>query len=54
MVVCMPTTVAGGGRKCYEFCGGWGFDETQDADNIDPQPVSGRQEYLEGILNSSL
>jgi xylose isomerase len=24
------------------------------ADSIDPQPVSGRQEYLEGILNSSL
>jgi nucleotide-binding universal stress UspA family protein len=29
MVVCMPTTVAGGGRKCYDFCGRWGFDEAQ-------------------------
>ncbi len=28
--------------------------ERVEADNIDPQPVSGRQEYLEGILNSSL
>ncbi len=28
-VVCMPTTVAGGGRECYDFCGGWGFDEAQ-------------------------
>jgi hypothetical protein len=29
MVVCMPTTVAGGGRKCCDFCGRWGFDEAQ-------------------------
>jgi len=28
--------------------------ERVEADSIDPQPVSGRQEYLEGILNSSL
>ena len=28
--------------------------ERVDADNIDPQPVSGRQEDLEGIVNSSL
>ncbi len=32
MVVCMPTTVAGGGRKCYDFCGRWGFDEAQHQD----------------------
>lgn len=25
----MPTTVAGGGRKCYDFCGRWGFDQAQ-------------------------
>ena len=31
MVVCMPTTVAGGGRKCHDFCGRWGFDEAQPA-----------------------
>ncbi len=29
MVVCRPTTVAGGGRKCYDFCGRLGFDEAQ-------------------------
>ncbi len=29
MVVCMPTTVADGGRKRYDFCGRWGFDEAQ-------------------------
>ncbi len=29
MVVCMPTTVAGGGWKCYDFCGRWGFNEAQ-------------------------
>ncbi len=26
---CQPMTVAGGGRKCYDFCGRWGFDESQ-------------------------
>jgi hypothetical protein len=25
----MPTTVVGGGRECYDFCGRWGFDEAQ-------------------------
>jgi len=29
MVVCMSTTVAGGGRECYDFCCRWGFDEVQ-------------------------
>ena len=31
MVVCMPTTGAGGGRECYDFRGRWGFDEAQGA-----------------------
>ena len=29
MVVCMPTTVAAGGRECYDFCGRGGFDEAR-------------------------
>ena len=29
MVACMPTTVVGSGRKRYDFCGRWGFDEPQ-------------------------
>ena len=41
MVVCMPTTVAGGGRKCYDFCGRWGFDEAQDLDSLGPAARKG-------------
>ena len=29
MVACMPTTVVGSGRKRYDLCGRWGFDEPQ-------------------------
>ena len=28
-VAAVEMTVAGGGRKCYDFCGRWGFDEAQ-------------------------
>ena len=31
MIAGMPTTVAGGGRKCYDFCDRWCFDEAQVA-----------------------
>ncbi len=45
MVVCMPTTVAGGGRKCYDFCGRWGFDEAQVRDWINA--VGAKTAYIE-------
>ena len=35
MVVCVPTTVAGGGRKCYDFCGRWGLTRHTLFDEID-------------------
>ena len=50
MVVCMPTTVAGGGRKCYDFRGRWGFDEAHlREEGIYPRPIKpeGDKEMLE-------
>ena len=34
IVVCMPTTVVGSGRKRFDFCGRWGFDEPHALENI--------------------
>ena len=45
MVACMPTTVVGSGRKRYDFCGRWGFDEP----HLVPTLVPGDQVIMDNL-----